>query len=480
MSSLFTVSNKLQLKRLSILLAPIALFTIALVTLSPHPAQAATVPEVCFTFSSNTITDYDIGNPDCVADVDIPNTIAGNAVTSIGGGAFYGKNLTSVAIPTSVITIDNSAFFSNQLSNVTIPNSVISIGEDVFANNYITSVTIPNSVASIGGAAFAGNILTEVMLPDSLVSLGSAAFVGQSILGRDSYPEILSGDPIRVQAALDTGWYTKLYTSNPSNPGGFTDEVIPETIFGGDINSDGDTTDSLGGHVINPAHVTISHQDAQGNTLEPDSTITGDGLSDYLVKNNPSNDPGLYYRINDSIAIDPLDIPGYASPDSVVLDLTTTETTHTFVYTPASLTYPDPITSSTVTLELPGDVTNGTVSAISPSSIPKDTFFSYPLGLTSFQFDTTIGATKTVTLYYDLPGDPSSYTARKYNTNTKTFSTITNATITRVTYNNKSMIRLTYDITDGGPLDQDNTANGTIVDPVGLAQATVGVPDTGL
>ena len=144
------------------------------------------------------------------------------------------------------------------------------------------------------------------------------------------------------------------------------------------------------------------------------------------------------------------------------------------------LTYPDPITSSTVTLELSSDVTNGTVSAISPDIIPKDTFFFYPLGLTSFQFDTTIGATKTITLYYDLPGDPSSYTARKYNTNTKTFSTITNATITRVTYNNKSMIRLTYDITDGGLLDQDNTANGTIVDPVGLAQATVGVPDTGL
>lgn len=71
-------------------------------------------------------------------------------------------------------------------------------------------------------------------------------------------------------------------------------------------------------------------------------------------------------------------------------------------------------------------------------------------------------------------------TPRKYNENTKTFSTIQNATITRVTYNNKSMIRLTYDITDGGNLDQDNVANGTIVDPIGLAQASVGVPNTGL
>ena len=31
------------------------------------------------------------------------------------------------------------------------------------------------------------------------------------------------------------------------------------------------------------------------------------------------------------------------------------------------------------------------------------------------------------------------------------------------------MIKLTYDITDGGVLDQDGLVNGTIIDPVGLA-----------
>ncbi|MFO0955376.1 MAG: choice-of-anchor U domain-containing protein [Candidatus Saccharibacteria bacterium] len=137
------------------------------------------------------------------------------------------------------------------------------------------------------------------------------------------------------------------------------------------------------------------------------------------------------------------------------------------------LTYPDPVKGSTVTLVLPGDVTSPTVSAIDPKSLPKDSAGSYPAGLTSFQFTTTPGATKTVTLYYDLPGNPSDYTARKYKTDSKTYSDIPGATITREDYNGKSMLKLTYQITDGGPLDQDGLVNGTVIDPVGLATTSL-------
>jgi hypothetical protein len=84
-----------------------------------------------------------------------------------------------------------------------------------------------------------------------------------------------------------------------------------------------------------------------------------------------------------------------------------------------------------------------------------------------------------VTLYYDLPGNPSDYIARKHNTTTKVITTISGASITRETYNNKSMIKLTYQITDGGVLDQDGQVNGTIVDPVGIGALFVGAPNTG-
>ena len=142
------------------------------------------------------------------------------------------------------------------------------------------------------------------------------------------------------------------------------------------------------------------------------------------------------------------------------------------------LTYPDPIKGKTVTLSLPDTVTNASVSAVNPSSVATDGTLNYPAGLTSFQFDTTLGNTETVTLYYDLPGDASDYQARKYNTTNQTFTDIDNASIIRTTYQGSSVLTLTYDITDGGVLDQDNEANGTIVDPVGLA-TTDGLADTG-
>ena len=283
--------------------------------------------------------------------------------------------------------------------------------------------------------------------------------------------------------------------------------VVARNVLLSDISTDGtssacielDLTPSFGGS--GTANVSIS---SSGGNISDDDSCTS-SFTDPTDQNNVDPADLMLGTLGDyggsiptipllpgSIAIDSgttvagltTDARGITRPQCAAYDSGAYEYNGTCPTTTTGegnvLTYPDPITSSTVTLELPSDVTNGTVSAISPTTIPKDTFFSYPLGLTSFQFDTTIGATKTITLYYDLPGDPSSYTARKYNTNTKTFATITNATITRVTYNNKSMLKLTYDITDGGTLDQDNVANGTIVDPVGLATVSVGVPETGL
>jgi hypothetical protein len=140
-----------------------------------------------------------------------------------------------------------------------------------------------------------------------------------------------------------------------------------------------------------------------------------------------------------------------------------------------------PISNGTTSyLVLPQGVSNPVFTTTPSNQITPDPAFSYPAGLVSFQFDTEEGATETVTLYFDLPGQPTDYIARKYNPTTKAFTTIEGATITRETYTNKDLIKLTYPITDGGLLDQDNTVNGTIVDPVGLATQTTNAPDTGM
>jgi hypothetical protein len=87
-----------------------------------------------FTTASNatglTITSYTAGG----ANVVIPATINGQAVTGIGGDAFRDNlNITSVTIPNSVTSIGVQAFlFCSNLGSVTIGNSVESIGSAAF------------------------------------------------------------------------------------------------------------------------------------------------------------------------------------------------------------------------------------------------------------------------------------------------------------------------------------------------------------
>jgi len=400
--------------------------------LQTNIAQAATPPDNCFNFNSSTgtINDYydnednDILNPTCIRSVDIPNTIGGTPVTTIGNYAFYGNNLTSVNIPNSVTTIGDYAFFSNNFASVTIPSSVITIGDYAFSGNSLTSVNIPNSVTTINNGAFSGNNLTSVNIPNSVTTIGDYAFFSNNLtsvtipnsvttispfafafnssFGRDGANILNSGDPIQIQALYDAIRLVELNTIDPSNPHNLVDSILTEADLGQDYNQNGNEDDIVGGHLV------ILPAEEEGEAL---SYTASNGTTAYLA--------------------------------------------------------------------LPSDTSNGTVSLVSPSSV-SDPAYKYPAGLTAFQFDTTPGATQTITLYYNLPGSPSDYTARKYNTTTKAITTISGATITRETYNNKSMLKLTYQITDGGVLDQDGQVNGTIVDPVGLAQATVGVPNTGL
>ncbi len=135
--------------------------------------------------------------------------------------------------------------------------------------------------------------------------------------------------------------------------------------------------------------------------------------------------------------------------------------------------YPNTTNSSVTYLALGGGtVTNGSLSETKYANLPKDGPNLYPAGLSSFQFDVDPGATTQVALYYNLPGKPSNYTARKYNPSTQTYTDISGATITREDYSGTSMLKLTYNLTDNGILDLD-PAPGHVVDPVGLATTSL-------
>ncbi|MCM1509050.1 MAG: leucine-rich repeat domain-containing protein, partial [Ruminococcus flavefaciens] len=89
-------------------------------------------------------------------ELDIPSSIDGKTVVSIGQSAFYDcNNLLSVTIPDGVTEIGSYAFlFCESLKSVTIPNSLISIGEKAFCGcESLKNITIPESVTEIDRGA---------------------------------------------------------------------------------------------------------------------------------------------------------------------------------------------------------------------------------------------------------------------------------------------------------------------------------------
>lgn len=99
----------------------------------------------------------------------------------------------------------------------------------------------------------------------------------------------------------------------------------------------------------------------------------------------------------------------------------------------------------------------------------EDTDFTYPFGIMAFTLECeTNGTTATVKKHYFTEANPENAVLRKYNSKTKVFTTIGSATIRSITYQGRKALEVTYQVTDGGSLDEDGTKNGTIVDPVAL------------
>ena len=115
------------------------------------------------------------------------------------------------------------------------------------------------------------------------------------------------------------------------------------------------------------------------------------------------------------------------------------------------------------------------------SDIPSDGSRSYVTSLADYEITVPSGSTQTVRLVFQTCQRPGQVSARKYSNRTKKFMTIPGAQITQTSLNGQSALLLTYDITDGGPLDDDGQVNGTIVDPVGLASGSddAVAPNTG-
>ncbi len=140
---------------------------------------------------------------------------------------------------------------------------------------------------------------------------------------------------------------------------------------------------------------------------------------------------------------------------------------------------------------------NGTVASIDVRSLSnQDEDYDYPYGLTDFSLNCSRGNTATITKYIWDNIDSTGLSIRKYNPVSGQYFNVAdissaNSLISNETIAGNQALKLTYQIKDGGGLDDDQTENGIIVDPVGIAMlaptsigsgtvGAVGVPNTGI
>ncbi|HEY4161046.1 MAG TPA: choice-of-anchor U domain-containing protein [Candidatus Saccharimonadales bacterium] len=140
----------------------------------------------------------------------------------------------------------------------------------------------------------------------------------------------------------------------------------------------------------------------------------------------------------------------------------------------------DPVSGHYTALAVNSACDLSNVSVQSEASLSSDNSYNYPLGLLNFTADCgTPGFSTTVTQYYYNPpgGD---FVLRKFVNGS--YQTISGATVSRQTIGGQPVLVVSYQVTDGGPLDADGTANGTIVDPAGPAEAdgSTTLTDTGM
>ena len=151
-------------------------------------------PNEIFTFNkeTGTITGLTKEAKD-LSRIEIPSSIDGITVTSIGTCAFVDcTSLKEVILPSSIISINKHAFSDcTLLESIRIPEGVKNIADHAFSGcESLRLAVIPDSVTSIGRHAFdCCRSLTSVTIPEGVTSIDKCSFLDCELLQSVSIPK---------------------------------------------------------------------------------------------------------------------------------------------------------------------------------------------------------------------------------------------------------------------------------------------------
>lgn len=107
---------------------------------------------------------------DVFLSLEIPSSLGGYPVTTIGEQAFKDYTILSVSFPDTITKLSEGAFYNCEgLFTVDLPNSITYIGDCCFANCIeMISLDLPDYLEKLGCAAFYNTSISEVYIPKSL------------------------------------------------------------------------------------------------------------------------------------------------------------------------------------------------------------------------------------------------------------------------------------------------------------------------
>lgn len=235
---------------------------------SMAPFALTATPEETFTFVSVNggvqITGFVAGAE--TSDVNIPDTLGGQAFVSIADRAFMQKAISSVTLGTNLKTIGEYAFAANQIATLIVPNNLEEIGAYAFRDNLLKTLDT-NNVKTLRNESFANNQLSTLTLKQP-ETIGNSVFINNN-LQEVAVPSTVQNYGSEVFAYNDR--YVLLTSNNVL--------IKTEMVSGGF------------GQVVNPVIVTVHYIDEATGAKILDDQTWGDDFSrlDGLVLLNQEN-----------------------------------------------------------------------------------------------------------------------------------------------------------------------------------------------